>query len=180
LRVGNFWRETGRVVARLIAEVGRNCHVTSSVRGRNCELDADDELALEDGQRLVEPDDLGLDGPRKHDFLDGHARRRIDREHSRNQQRIAGLVRLNVKAVWKRHLQRRADTPARRGSAFDDGRQCCGNAAKLRPHHRRQRDDDEQGSSAAGTFHFTSRSGMTPGGAGSDDGSTLPLIGGRS
>jgi len=43
-------------------------------------LDANGKLPLEDGERLIETGLLKLSRTRKHDFVDAHADRRIDRQ----------------------------------------------------------------------------------------------------
>ena len=100
---------------------------------------ADREAALEDGQRLIGADLLEIDGRRKHDLGHRHACRRVDRELGWNQQRIARLVRLDVKAFRKRDLQRDADVGSRVHAVGVDKRDDVGlDAAKLRAGSGRQ------------------------------------------
>ena len=98
-------------------------HVDRALRDVRSErqTDADQELALEHGERLVLPGLREIDRGRKDDFVPGDAGGDVDREHGRNQRRVARLVRLRVQPFGERHLQGDADAaPGADRGAFDE------------------------------------------------------------
>jgi hypothetical protein len=101
-------------------------HSQSANRSTRCngELNANSKTAFEYGQRLIGSLLLKVDWGWEDEFLHRDAIRRLDRELCRDEQRIAGLVRLNVEAVWKRNAQSTANDVTGVGAvAFKNGRQ---------------------------------------------------------
>ncbi len=75
-------------------------------RRRDVELHADREDPFEDRQRLVHAGLLEVHGGGEHDFADRDALWRIEGQDRRDEQRVAGLVGLDVKTFGQRHLER--------------------------------------------------------------------------
>mgnify|MGYP003694475285 CR=1 FL=1 len=89
-------------------QAARHFHVACRHR-RQLKADTDEELALEDGQRLILTELLEIGGRRPDDLLDGHAWRSIDGQFGGDQIRIARLVRLRVQPFGYGDFQADAD-----------------------------------------------------------------------
>jgi hypothetical protein len=91
----------------LVAQASRYLHFARN-RGRKTQAYADEEFALEDGERLVLSELLQIRGRRPDDLFHRHTVRRVDLELGRNQVGITRLVRLGMESFGNGNLQ--ADT----------------------------------------------------------------------
>ena len=91
------------VVARLVSKTRRDHEVAHRHITGNLDFCPDDEFMLEHGERLGLAFLFEIGGMRVHELADPDARRGLNRQHGRNQRRIARLIRLNVQALGKRH-----------------------------------------------------------------------------
>ena len=92
-----------------------NDHVAGRHGIREREAHADEERPLEYGQRLILAHLLEVRSRWKDDFSEGKTVWWLDAHLGRNQRGIAGLVRLNMEALGKTHLERNAGA----GSSVD-------------------------------------------------------------
>ena len=120
------------VVARLIAEAAGHFHPTGRHGVRDIELHANGELVLEDQQWLGLADLLELGRRREDDFGNLDARGRVDCQHSRDQRGVARCVGLDVKSVRDPDLERSPNRGSWCRIRFDQRRQLCSDALKLR------------------------------------------------
>jgi hypothetical protein len=92
LNVGGRRRITEVGVARLISQVSGDDDIAWRDRPGQRDAHADGELVLEHRQRLIDPGLLQVGGRGKHMLINGHARRRVDRQNGWDERRVARLV----------------------------------------------------------------------------------------
>ena len=117
-------RITDLLVARLIAQRRRQRDVAGRNVGTDRELQADREIPFEDGERLIGPFLPQILRHRVDDLGHGDAAWRPHRQHDRDEERVARLVRVGVEALGEPDLQDRpGGGSGMRAVVFDEGRQ---------------------------------------------------------
>ena len=97
--------EARGLVARLVPQMGGNHQVAARHRFLDFHPNADGKRTLEDRQRLVRPDQRGVDGCREDGLEHRNAGRRVNRQRCGDQGRVSRLVGLNMEPIRQSHLQ---------------------------------------------------------------------------
>jgi hypothetical protein len=142
-----------RSVHRTSAVTGAKQSLSSHALGGVCrhrELDADDELPLEDRQRLCLPLQLEVGGFREHHLRGLHGGQWRKGERRGDERRISRGVRLEVEALGHAHPEQRAHLAAGANVALDPGRELGLHAAELRDHRGRRQQQQRERRDGAG------------------------------
>jgi hypothetical protein len=140
--------EADLVVTGLVAEPSRNREIAEGDAGVELHLGPHDELVVEDGKRFG----FALEGEVRrlgiNQIGDANASRHFDREHGRDERRVAWAVGLNVELLGQRHRQRQPDRASRHRVGFDKRRD--GGARRLSHRRRGERKHRETSQKANG------------------------------